>query len=130
MNISYRKLWVFLAARELNKTILQNMAGISSASMAKLGKNENVNTDTLVRICSALKCDFSDIMEMTETDDWQEIHTQNLFQDEPLGQFLQNCPMASFRFSTSGPMILMRQPVRLIEKIFAQMNPAVSFVRM
>lgn len=40
------------------------MAGISSASMAKLGKNENVNTDIIVRICAALECDTSDIMEI------------------------------------------------------------------
>lgn len=40
------------------------MAGISSASMAKLGKNENVNTDIILRICVALQCDICDIMEI------------------------------------------------------------------
>lgn len=39
-------------------------AGISHASMAKLGKNENVTTDVLVKICNALQCDIGDIMEM------------------------------------------------------------------
>lgn len=39
-------------------------AGISTASIAKLGRNENVNTDILLRICSALKCDISDILEI------------------------------------------------------------------
>ena len=39
------------------------MAGISSASITKMGKNENINTDILVKICNALKCDVADIME-------------------------------------------------------------------
>ena len=50
--------------RDLLKKDLCEMAGISSASMAKLGKNENVNTDIIVRICAALECDTSDIMEI------------------------------------------------------------------
>ena len=45
--------------------ILCVAAGISHASMAKLGKNENVTTDVLVKICTALQCDISDIMELT-----------------------------------------------------------------
>ena len=48
------------------KKALQKKAGISSASITKLGKNENVNTDILEKICKALDCDISDIMEMTE----------------------------------------------------------------
>jgi DNA-binding Xre family transcriptional regulator len=48
------------------KKDLQKKAGISSASITKLGKNENVNTDILEKICKALDCDISDIMEMTE----------------------------------------------------------------
>ena len=72
MNASYKKLWKLLIDRNLNKTTLQKMAGISSVSMAKLSKNENVTTDILVKICSALKCDFSDIMEMEELPGWRE----------------------------------------------------------
>ena len=45
------------------------MANISGSSIAKLGRNENVNTDILVRICSALECDISDIMEMLPVDE-------------------------------------------------------------
>lgn len=62
MEISYKKLWKLLIDRELRKKDLCSMAGISSASMAKLGKNENVNTDILVKICNALDCDISDIV--------------------------------------------------------------------
>ena len=66
MVLSYKKLWKLLIDRDLNKTSLQKMAGISSVSLAKLSKNENVTTDILVKVCNALKCDFSDIMEMEE----------------------------------------------------------------
>jgi len=62
--ISYKKLWKLLIDRDMKKKDLQKLAGISSASITKLGKNENVNTDILQKICSALECDISDIMEM------------------------------------------------------------------
>ena len=48
------------------KKDLQKLAGVSSASITKLGKNENVNTDIIMKICVALKCDVSDIMEIVE----------------------------------------------------------------
>jgi DNA-binding Xre family transcriptional regulator len=66
MAISYKKLWKLLIDRDLKKKDLPNLAGISSASVTKLGKNENVNTETLEKICRALNCDISEIMEMTE----------------------------------------------------------------
>ena len=49
----------------MKKKDLCAVAGISHASMAKLGKNENVTTDVLVKICTALQCDIGDIMELT-----------------------------------------------------------------
>lgn len=64
MSISYKKLWKLLIDRSLKKGDLQNMANISGSSIAKLGRNENVNTDILLRICNALNCDISDIMEI------------------------------------------------------------------
>ena len=64
MIISYKKLWKLLIDRDMKKKDLQKLAGISSASITKLGKNENVNTDILQKICSAVECDISDIMEM------------------------------------------------------------------
>lgn len=66
MKVSYNKLWKLLIDRGLNKTSLQKIAGISSVSVAKLGRNENVNIETLAKICEALHCDFGDIMGMTE----------------------------------------------------------------
>lgn len=59
-----QKLWKLLIDKNLKKKDLQKMAGISSSSIAKLGRNENVNTEIINKICNALDCDTSDIMEM------------------------------------------------------------------
>ena len=64
MGISYKKLWKLLIDRDMNKRDLRLAAGISAASVAKLSKGLNVNTDILVKICKALECDTSDIMEI------------------------------------------------------------------
>lgn len=66
MAVSYKKLWKILIDRDMTKTAMRKEAGISTAALAKLGKNENVNTEVLVKICAALRCDISDIMEITE----------------------------------------------------------------
>ena len=68
MAISYKKLWKLLIDKDMKKKDLQQLAEISSASITKLGKNENVNTEIIQKICVALQCDVSDIMEMTEED--------------------------------------------------------------
>ena len=67
MKISYKKLWKMLIDKDLRKLDLQKIAGISSTSVAKLSKGENVNTDILVKICKAFDCDTSDIMEIERT---------------------------------------------------------------
>lgn len=69
MAITYKKLWKLLIDRNMKKGELQQLANISSSSIAKLGKNENVNTDILVRICKALNCELEDIMELTEVEE-------------------------------------------------------------
>ncbi len=66
MKISYKKLWKLLIDRDMLKRDLAVKAEISSTSIAKLAKNENVNTEILRKICSALQCDVSDIMEMVD----------------------------------------------------------------
>ena len=68
MAVSYKKLWKLLIDKDMKKEELRIAAGISTNTMAKLGKNENVNTGMLVKICSALKCDIADIMEIIETE--------------------------------------------------------------
>ena len=65
MAVCYNKLWKILIDREMSKTELIKAAKISTNAMAKLGKNENVTTDVLVKICTALQCDIGDIMELT-----------------------------------------------------------------
>ena len=78
MQISYKKLWKLLIDRDMLKKDLAAKADISSTSIAKLSKNENVNTDILRKICSALHCDISDIMEMVEDDSnmYEEIRSK------------------------------------------------------
>jgi DNA-binding Xre family transcriptional regulator len=68
MHVSYKKLWKLLIDRDMMKKDLREAAGISTASMAKLGKNENVNTTVLLKVCKALKCDISDIMQFIDED--------------------------------------------------------------
>lgn len=69
MGISYKKLWKLLIDKNMNKGDLQRVAGISASSVAKLSKGENIQTDLLVKICAALKCDTSDIMEFENDND-------------------------------------------------------------
>ena len=64
MAISYKKLWKLLIDRDMKKKDLMSLSGISQSSITKMGKNENVNTDVLVRICRALNCDIGDIAEI------------------------------------------------------------------
>lgn len=64
MRFSYNGLWKLLIDKGLTKSELRQKAGISSSTIAKLGKGENVTTDVLLRICIALDCDIEDIVEI------------------------------------------------------------------
>lgn len=66
--VSYKKLWKLLIDKDMKKKDLREATGISTASMAKLSKSENLTTDVLLKICDALKCDISDIMEISLDD--------------------------------------------------------------
>lgn len=68
MQISYNKLWKLLIDKNMNKLDLKRAAGISTASIAKLGKGENITTDVLVKICVAMQCDITEIMELKAGD--------------------------------------------------------------
>ena len=63
MKMSYNKLWKLLIDKNMKKSDLRKNAGISSSSLAKLGKDENVTTEVLAKICNELKCDVADSME-------------------------------------------------------------------
>ncbi|MBL5980970.1 helix-turn-helix domain-containing protein [Candidatus Woesearchaeota archaeon] len=63
LRISYNKLWKMLIDKNMNKQDLKNATGISSASIAKLGRGDNITTDVLLKICETLDCKVEDIME-------------------------------------------------------------------
>ena len=63
MRISYNKLWKMLIDKGMKKSDLREKSGISSASLAKLGKGENITTDVLFRICEVMDCRIEDILE-------------------------------------------------------------------
>jgi DNA-binding Xre family transcriptional regulator len=65
MSVNYNKLWHLLIDRGMNKTDLRVQAGISTNTLAKLGKNENVSTSIIAKICEALDCNVEDVMEFT-----------------------------------------------------------------
>jgi len=66
MRISYNKLWKMLIDKNMKKSDLKEKTGISSASIAKLGKGDNITTDVLLRICEAMECHLDDIMETVD----------------------------------------------------------------
>lgn len=64
--ISYNRLWKLMIDRHLKRQDLKELTGISTASIAKLGKDENITTAVLLKICNGLNCDLGDIMELVE----------------------------------------------------------------
>lgn len=66
MAVSYKKLWKLLIDKDIKKKDLCAMAGISPASVTKMGRNGNVTTEILQKICTALNCQVEDIMEITQ----------------------------------------------------------------
>lgn len=66
MHISYNKLWKLLIDKDMTKMELKDAAGISAASIAKLGKGGNITTDVLLKICETLHCRIEDILETVE----------------------------------------------------------------
>ena len=64
MAISYNKLWKLLIDRAMTKTQLRIEAGLTTNALAKLGRNESVQVETLLKICKVLDCSVEDIMEI------------------------------------------------------------------
>ena len=64
MAVSYKKLWKLLIDKDIKKKDLSAMAGISPATITKMGKNGHVTTEVLLKICTALDCQIEDIMEL------------------------------------------------------------------
>lgn len=72
MGISYRKLWMKIAEKEMKRTDLKDEIGISSNTLAKLGKNEYISLEIIERICRGLDCDIEDVVEIVKNDDLEE----------------------------------------------------------
>lgn len=68
MSVSYKKLWKLLIDRDMKKRDLQELAGISSSSIAKLSKNEYVSMEVLVKVCTALNVGIDEVIELVQTD--------------------------------------------------------------
>ena len=66
MAVSYNKLWKLLIDKRMNKSDLRKAVKTSPNTIAKLGKNEPVSLDILIRICKVMACDIGDIMEVVE----------------------------------------------------------------
>jgi len=64
MAVSYKKLWHLLIDLDMKKQDLRKKANVAPASLSKMAKGETVTTDTIEKICKALKCDVADIMEI------------------------------------------------------------------
>jgi len=64
--ICYNKLWKLLIDKGMNRKDLKRVSGISTTSIAKMGKGENITTDVILKICTALDCGTDDIMEVIE----------------------------------------------------------------
>ncbi len=66
MTVCYNKLWKLLIDKNMKKKDLRLSTGISTTALAKLGKNEHVNTEIICKICSVLDCDICDIVELVK----------------------------------------------------------------
>ena len=64
MVLDYNKLWKLMIDKNINKTELCKRAKISTNAMAKIGKNESVSLETLVKVCAILECNLNDIVEV------------------------------------------------------------------
>ncbi|MDR0883224.1 MAG: helix-turn-helix transcriptional regulator [Oscillospiraceae bacterium] len=68
MSVSYNKLWKLLIDKGLNKTQLSKETGISSSTISKLGKNEQISMDSMLKICKVLDCNIGDIVDVVASD--------------------------------------------------------------
>jgi DNA-binding Xre family transcriptional regulator len=68
MAVSYNKLWKLLIDKGMTKTELRHKADLGTTTIAKLGKAQSVSMDVMLRICSILNCNISDVMDFVPTD--------------------------------------------------------------
>ena len=68
MAVSYKKLWKLLIDKDIKKKDLSSMAGISPATITKMGKGGHVTTEVLLKICTTLSCQIEEIVEFISVD--------------------------------------------------------------
>lgn len=66
MSVNYNRLWKKLIDLDMSKSQLREKAGITTNAIAKMGKNENVSTEVICKICTALDCQIQDIVELVK----------------------------------------------------------------
>ena len=113
MYISYDRLWKLLIDRHLKKTDLIDLCGISSRTLGKLSKNENVNSDTLLRICEALQCDLFDIMEL-KNDEAQMSFFEVFDREKTLVSSDEGCKTYTFEYG--GKRVVLRKTLKKATK--------------
>ena len=69
LTISYNKLWKLLIDKGMNKTELGKESGVSSSTIAKLSKNEQISMDSMLKICNAINCNIGDIIDIVKKSD-------------------------------------------------------------
>ena len=69
MSISYNKLWKLLIDKSMKKKDLMNLAELSTSTLAKMGKNQQVSMDVILRICKVLECNVGEIMDVIQEDE-------------------------------------------------------------
>lgn len=72
MKVSYKKLWILCAEREMSKADLRKKAGLSSATFTKLRKNQEVNLSVLLKIADVMNCNAGDIMDFVKDESTTE----------------------------------------------------------
>lgn len=77
MKVSYKKLWVMLAEREMSKAELRKLAGIAPATFTKLRKNQEVALSVLMKIADVLNCDAGDMMSFVKDNDIVPLDAQD-----------------------------------------------------
>jgi putative transcriptional regulator len=66
MTISYKKLWIMLAEREMSKAELRRLAGLSPATLTKLRRNQSVSMEVLMKIAEVMDCNIGDMMDFVK----------------------------------------------------------------
>ena len=66
MTISYKKLWIMCAEKEMSKAELRRQAGLSPATLTKLRRNQSVSMEVLMKIAEVMGCNIGDMMDFVK----------------------------------------------------------------